>query len=217
MAADPSYGNCYLCGRLLSKSAFQKHLKTMHSYEEKDGQDCILLKIEDTDSKMYWLYLDISASSSFKTLDSFLRKIWLECCGHMSAFFTPGYGRVGMNEKISDFRVGSSLLYEYDFGDTTQLKITIVSHTKRPKQRNAVRLLGRNEDYQFACAECGKAADWICCECQWENVNPFLCEDCAGQHRHDSLLPVVNSPRMGVCGYCGEEDVYAFDPTVFSK
>ena len=36
-------------------------------------------------------------------------------------------------------------------------------------------------------------------------------------HPHDSALPIVNSPRMGVCGYCGEDDVYTFDPAPFLK
>jgi len=26
------------------------------------------------------------------------------------------------------------------------------------------------------------------------------------------MLPVTNSPRMGVCGYCGELDTYEFVP-----
>ena len=28
----------------------------------------------------------------------------------------------------------------------------------------------------------------------------------------EMLLPVTNSPRMGVCAYTGELDDYAFDP-----
>lgn len=217
MAANTSKGNCYLCGSLITKTAFKKHVLTVHPYEGDDAQDCVVLKVEDTGSKKYWLYLDISAASTLKTLDTFLRKIWLECCGHLSTFLDPRYGDVGMGKKISGFPVGSSLLYEYDFGDTTQLKITVVGHSRRPKQRSAVRLLGRNEPYRFICSQCGKAAEWICCECLWEGEDPFLCEDCSEEHEHDSLLPVVNSPRMGVCGYCGEQDIYEFDPACFTK
>ena len=217
MASNASKGNCYLCGRLIAKSGFKKHALSAHPYEERDGQDCIVLKVEDTGSKMYWLYLDISASSTLKVLDTFLRKIWLECCGHLSAFYEPGYGEISMGQKISGFPVGSSLMYEYDFGDTTQLKITIVGCSRRPRQRSAVRLLGRNEAYRFACGKCGKAADWICCECMWDDGNPFLCEDYSKDHEHDSMLPVVNSPRMGVCGYCGEQDIYEFEPSKFTE
>lgn len=218
MSQMASKGNCYLCGRLISKSAFKKHILNAHFHED-EGQDCIVLKVEDTDSKMYWLYLDISATSTLKTLDTFLRKIWLECCGHMSAFYDPCYGEISMSRKIADYPVGFSFLYEYDFGDTTQLKITIVAHAKRPKQRTAIRLLGRNEVYHFACQNCGKYADYICVECLWEDRNPFLCEACVEDHEHgeEPLLPVVNSPRMGVCGYCGELDEFDFNPEKFVK
>lgn len=218
MARVTSKGNCYLCGRLIGKSAFKKHALTGHLYEG-DGQDCIVLKIEDTGSKMYWLYLDIALTSTLKTLDTFLRKIWLECCGHMSAFYEPRYGQIGMSQKLANYPVGFSFLYGYDFGDTTQLKLTIVGYGKRPKQRTAVRLLGRNEAYHFACQQCGKDADYICVECTWEDRNPFLCEACSQDHEHgeETLLPVVNSPRMGVCGYCGELDEFEFDPVQFGK
>lgn len=218
MAQTASKGNCYLCGRLIGKSAFKNHALTAHPYDG-DGQDCIVLKIEDTDSKMYWLYLDIPVTSTLRTLDAFLRKIWLECCGHMSAFYDPHYGEIGMGQKLANYPVGFSFLYDYDFGDTTQLKITIIGQGKRPKQRTAVRLLGRNEAYHFVCRGCGKNADYICVKCTWENKNPFFCEECAQEHEHreDTLLPVVNSPRMGVCGYCGELDEFEFDPVKFVK
>lgn len=212
MAERSAKGNCYLCGRLLAKSAFRKHVLTAHPYEGEDGQDCVVLKVEDTETKEYWLYLDVAVTSSLRTLDTFLRNIWLECCGHMSAFFDSGYTEMGMGRKIISFPVGSSLLYEYDFGSTTQLKITIVGYSRRPKQQKAVRLLGRNAPYHFSCSVCGKEAAYLCCECQWTQDNPFLCEDCAREHEHGSMLPVVNSPRMGVCAYCGEMDIYEFEP-----
>jgi hypothetical protein len=33
----------------------------------------------------------------------------------------------------------------------------------------------------------------------------LLCDDCAADHEHDEemFLPVVNSPRIGMCGYSG--------------
>ncbi len=218
MAQMTNKGNCYLCGRLIGKSAFKNHVLTAHPHIG-DGQDCVILKVESTGSKMYWLYLDISATASLKTLDTFLRKIWLECCGHMSAFYEPRYGELGMGRKIVEFPVGYSLLYDYDFGDTTQLKITVVGYGRRPRQKTAVRLLGRNEAPHFACQKCGKRADYICLDCAWADHSPFLCEACLQEHEHrnDTLLPVVNSPRMGVCGYCGELDVFEFDPAKFAK
>jgi hypothetical protein len=42
--------------------------------------------------------------------------------------------------------------------------------------------------------------------CIYEKENPFYCEEHAGDHGCEDaemLLPVVNSPRMGMCGYAG--------------
>jgi hypothetical protein len=209
-------GNCYLCGAEISKQAFRKHLETRHG-SAADGQECILLKVESVDQKVYWLYLDMPASAALKALDRFLRNIWLECCGHESAFFTGKYTQVSKSTKIGELRQGSTLRYEYDFGSTTELRITVSGVDTRPKQRSLVRLLGRNTPPHIPCGRCGKDADWVCCECEWKEEYPYFCEDCMDRHPHDTVLPVVNSPRMGVCGYCGEDDVYTFDLSRFSK
>ncbi len=217
MAGTTLKGNCYLCGRTYAKAAFKRHILSGHLYQEADAQDCVVLKVESTEDKNYWLYLDLSITSTLKSLDEFLREIWLECCGHLSAFYSRDYGEIGKSSKISSFPEGSVLLYEYDFGDTTSLKITVVAHASRPKQRKAVRLLGRNEPYPFTCGKCGKPADMICCECMWEDENPLLCDACAKAHEHEQMLPITNSPRMGVCGYCGELDIYEFDPLKYEQ
>ena len=40
----------------------------------------------------------------------------------------------------------------------------------------------------------------------------MYCDTCAGKVRGDTyFLPVVNSPRMGVCGYCGEFDKFGYN------
>ena len=84
MAQAASKGNCYLCGRTISKTAFKKHLLEKHNDAVGDAQTCKLLKVEGADEKAYWLYLDMPMSATLKTLDRFLRDIWLECCGHES-------------------------------------------------------------------------------------------------------------------------------------
>lgn len=210
-----SKGNCYICGRTLSKSGMKKHILT-HEYSETDKQPSVILKIEDS-LGFYWLFLDMSYTATLKTLDNFLREIWLECCGHLSAFYTGYHDEIGMNTKISSFSEGDIIHYDYDFGSTTKLKITVVGYTNRKKQKKAIRLLARNEKYEFACQNCGKQADYICCECMWEKDTPFLCEDCADEHEHEYILTVVNSPRMGVCGYNGELDQYEFNPKKIEK
>ena len=64
----------------------------------------------------YWLHLKVKSDCGLKDLDQFLRDIWLECCGHMSAF---SYQRneLPMDRKIKNvLRLGMEMLYEYDFG-----------------------------------------------------------------------------------------------------
>lgn len=200
-----SKGNCYICGAELGKTAMKNHILKDHNGPS-NGQECCLLKIEGAYEKGYWLYVDIPIDRSLSVLDTFLRKIWLECCGHMS-----GFRGAGKSTKLSSLEPGYQFIHEYDYGDTTETLITVIGRIKRPAQKGIVRLLARNIPPVFQCAECGATAEFICTECQYDSDNPFFCAKCVGEHEHeDLLLPVVNSPRMGVCGYCGELDTFGY-------
>jgi len=146
-------------------------------------------------------------------LDAFLRHIWLECCGHMSAFVIGGirYTSSPMEEeeergmatplsRVVD--VGTNLFYEYDFGSTTELGLKVVGFWNQDKPKGAMQLLARNEPPQSICDQCKtQPAMKICIECE----AAWLCESCAAAHEcsEEMFLPVVNSPRVGVCGYTG--------------
>ena len=154
----------------------------------------------------YWLQLKVSSNSELEELDQFLRDIWLECCGHMSAF---SYQRneLKMGRKLKDvLSPGMELLHEYDFGSTTELLVKVLAEYEGPMEKNKpVEILARNEAPEIPCDECGKAlAVQICTECQWDGSG-WLCEACAKKHEcgEEMMLPVVNSPRTGVCGYEG--------------
>ncbi len=202
--ANSTKGNCYLCGAELGKTAMKNHLLKDHGGET--GQECRLLRIEGAYNKNYWLYVDIPVDKTLNMLDKFLRKIWLECCGHLSEF--QGAGK---STKVGNLRVGSQFLHLYDFGSTTETLITVMGTTWRPPQREAVRLLARNIPLQFSCGKCGAPAGYVDTERLWDNENPFYCEKCARKYADEyMLLPVTNSPRMGVCGYTGELDTFAF-------
>ena len=207
-------GNCYICGVELSKIAMKNHLiKTCVA--QKAAQEALLLKVEGAYDKNYWLYLDIPLTSTLEDLDYFLRSIWLECCGHMSGFYyeRQRYDYIGMNKRIKTLSPGDRLGYDYDFGTTTTLLVSVAAAVRRPSQKADVRLLARNVPPAFVCSECGKPAEHIHTEYMYEMDNPFYCGKCAGSNEHEEmLLPVTNSPRMGSCGYDGELDVYAFNP-----
>src|SRR5205085_12376692 len=44
------------------------------------------LIVEGRYNPQYWMHLEVPATEPVATLDSFLRSIWLECCGHLSEF-----------------------------------------------------------------------------------------------------------------------------------
>jgi hypothetical protein len=218
--------NCYYCGKTVGKGQIKAHLlkELPHGPEE-----CYLIKIESAYSKIYYLYVDAPLTATLTQLDSFMRKIWLECCGHLSEFTLGGAwsgNKVEKTSKLSSLNVGDVLTYIYDMGSSTELRITIVEKTSRPKQKTAARLLARNEAPEVPpCDKCGKPATQIN---SW-NFEEFICDDCLynetdyededeeddeeeDDYDEEEYMPILNSPRMGVCGYCGETDTFGFNP-----
>jgi hypothetical protein len=216
---EVSEGNCFVCGVTLGKIKMRNHVVKMHELAEErpkgKSEKALLVKVEDAYDKNYWLYLDIALNSALFDLDDFLRKIWLECCDHMSAFFFGRYDEVDMDTKIRSIAPGDKLTHRYDFGSTTELVISALAHVIRESQKNPVRLLARNVPSEHICTECGKPAEYI--SQSWDGEYPFYCAKCYKKYEDDGILPVVNSPRMGVCGYGGESDTYIFDYADFEK
>jgi hypothetical protein len=187
----------------------------------KSSRDKNLLQLA-VDSKYgpeYWMHLEVRADSRLHDLDKFLRDIWLECCGHLSAFRIEGesYSVSPMDESWSremnmNSRLGQILYpglkfsYEYDFGSTTELALKVVSERIGRSEGGKVRLLARNEPPKILCDRCGKPATQVCAFCIYSE-EAWLCDDCLEKHQcgDEGFLPVVNSPRVGVCGYSGEE------------
>jgi hypothetical protein len=154
----------------------------------------------------YWLHLKVASNARLEDLDQFLRHIWLECCGHLSAFRIKGT-EFKMGQKLKDvLSPGMELLHEYDFGTTTELLVKTLGIYEGPMEKNKpIQILARNEAPDITCDECGKIpAVEICSECQWDGGG-WLCQTCAQDHECDEemFLPVANSPRTGECGYTG--------------
>ena len=111
-----------------------------------------------------------------------------------------------MDSKIGELvKVGDGFSYDYDFGSTTSLKLKVVAKRDGVLNPGNVRLLARNLPLEQVC-ECGKPAVQVCKECLWTPEGKcYFCKSCSKKHECDeeSFLPIVNSPRMGVCGYTG--------------
>ena len=196
-----------------------RHLKACREPESSAAQptrECFHLMIEGRYNKTYWMHVAIPVETTLTRLDSFLRRIWLECCDHLSDFEIDGerfasqpmkeYGDAGMGARLSRIlEVGTQFSYQYDFGSTTELNLKVLAVRDEVATRDPVHLLARNDPPQVACEQCGdRPATQICTECACQGQG-WLCDACLAGHDCDPemRLPVVNSPRAGVCGYTG--------------
>jgi hypothetical protein len=208
------------CEQTFSKQVISRHLEKCPQRPAVSGdtETYYHLLVEGDGAPEYWLHVELPAKAKLTTLDQFLRDIWLECCGHLSAFtiFNDTYNSDSqsareLGEKTMSVALGSVLsvggkfAHEYDFGSTTELKLKVVdSYEGAAQKKSKVTLLARNLPPEMLCHVCGKPATELCVECAWEGTGLF-CEEHAEEHEcgEEMLLPVVNSPRVGVCGYSG--------------
>lgn len=212
-----SEGNCNFCKETFSNIAVGRHLqsceeKVKAQRSEKKSGKVYLLK---AGAGPFWVYFEADSKHTLEKADGFLRNLWLDCCGHMSAFIigeqtyscAPQEELEDKNMNFSLQKVispGMAFSHEYDFGTTTYLTLKCVS--KREGEIKKINILARNNLPHFPCHQCKKEASTeICSECLWESKSMF-CDTCAKKHKCDEemFLPVVNSPRMGMCGYTGK-------------
>ncbi len=148
--------------------------------------------------------------ATLKKLDEYLRAIWLECCDHRSDFMRGGWSepRIGKSRRAADvLDEGVTLTHVYDFGNSTVSTIKVVAMRQgRPLGRHPIKLMSRNEMPTPSCARCDEPATRLCIECMYDMVDAVLCAAHAAVHPHEDdgePVPLVNSPRLGVCGYQG--------------
>ena len=218
-----SEGRCNFCKKIISGNMIKKHLlscaeRKKANESEKPAVSIFMVK---AGSGPFWIYFEIGSSALLEDIDNFLRDIWLECCGHLSMFAIGNntymsnpqkeYGDKNMDIQLKRIlHPGIKFNHEYDFGTTTKLLLECISERKGviPSKIN---VLARNKLPEFRC-KCGKLANKLCVECT-NGGGGFLCNECAKKHEcgEEMLLSLVNSPRMGMCGYGGsamEEEWY---------
>ncbi len=218
-----SKGACFYCSRELAKGGMTRHLSSCPKRLEiiaasvknpDDAELLIHLRIEDAWRSDYWLNLEMRGSATLKDLDHYLRAIWLECCGHMSRFCVGGWGgaNIGMGRTAGQvFQPGSVLTHQYDFGTTSETLVRVISSREgKPITNRLIALMARNALPAEACIECGQPAAWLCMECLIEDDSlGTLCNRHATTHPHHQYgepVVIVNSPRLGMCGYDGPAD-----------
>ncbi len=203
---------CNLCGKEYTQRGLTKHVKsclTKRLYNQ-HGIPYLYIVVRSSFNHDYFFHLLLSPTTTLKDLDAFLRNYWLECCGHVSAFAFERWGEeIPMSRKVNKvLSPGKTLEYQYDFGSTTELQIKCIADiTAVAKGKKKIQVLSRNTQPIIPCDACGKfPATRICTACQWDGAG-WLCEKCAPGHdcgEEMYFLPVVNSPRTGVCAYDGE-------------
>jgi len=219
-------GTCELCGTSVDKRRSVAHhsaCAAAHDVDTSRGADLVTLRITAVGAHEYWLDAEADAGAALSKLDTFLRDIWVECCGHLSMFSVPPFrysslpsgisGLLGRTnpERTMRARIGEVFnctgqkgTYDYDFGSTTRLAIERTGGRAGRIGRPSVRLLVRNDPLPWTCGTCDKPATLVCCAHETES-SPFVCAAHKKAHPcSDAMfLPVINSPRMGICGYAG--------------
>ncbi len=105
-------------------------------------------------------------------------------------------------------KVGQKFTYEYDFGSTTDLALKVVSEREGVAQdEDDMTILARNGAPVIPCCVCGKPAKRVAAGYAAAEENAYCSSKCAKKNSeyYEEMLPVVNSPRVGVCAYTGED------------
>lgn len=224
--AKQTKGKCKYCGKEYTRGYMINHLSSCKERmariaEEAGSGRCgyFELIISGRYSSAYWLIIEMRDDATLKDLDTFLRDIWLECCGHLSAFEIYGVSydvapdenfwgepAKSMNCKLkSVLEKGMTFTYEYDFGSTTDLVIKVHGYRESCRKTEKLAILSRNNPPEILCDACQlKPATVICLMCL-DCGEGFLCDECSETHEcgDEMMLDICNSPRMGVCGYSG--------------
>ena len=215
-----SRGSCAYCGQEMTKGTVARHLSACPKRQTiLDGAErrrvksetLYHLRVQDSWKSQFWLDLEMRGSSTLKDLDIYLRGIWLECCGHMSQFSVRGWQgqEISMKRKVAEvFKTGIELTHIYDFGTSSETLIKAVGTREgKPTGTRPIARMARNVMPEARCIECEQPAAWLCIECLTEeNAWGTLCDAHAEEHPHENYgapIRLVNSPRLGMCGYDG--------------
>jgi hypothetical protein len=213
---------CRACGYVGTKASMTKHQATCSARQPSDGptHDAYRLRVSGTDLPAYWLDVELTTKATLDDLDGFLRGIWLECCGHLSSFtigpqddedFDPFRASKGAKQPLLTklgIQPGDKFGYTYDFGSSTDLTVQVQAlESVSGKAADKVRLLARNLPPIMVCSLCTNPATWVHgWEVDEDTGGPLLYCNAHGKKTREEQLPVVNSPRMGVCAYEGGSD-----------
>lgn len=136
----------------------------------------------------------------------------------------------GLDTSLGDaLDVGEKFSYVYDFGSSSTLSLRVISEREGvlPADEEEeeeeeeeedeeefedegdidIIVMARNEPPELVCHICGQPATRVASASEYDSpAETALCDVHAQKSEYpDELLPVVNSPRVGICGYTGDE------------
>jgi hypothetical protein len=180
-----SRGKCQYCGEETARSGMARHLAKCErrlqiiqtaGASKQSEENLWHLRVRDSYDKDFWLDLEMRGSAKLEKLDSYLRAIWLECCGHLSKFTVGGWHGydIGKTRTADDvFAVETELLHLYDFGTTSETEIKVVGLREgKPTTKHPIALMARNNMPEMLCKECDEPAAYLCIECLYEADEP---------------------------------------------
>ena len=132
----------------------------------------------------------------------------------------------GMQSELGDvMEVGVKFSYVYDFGSSSTLALRVIDEREGvvPIDEDAeveeeeledddeviaIFVMARNEPPTLVCHICGQPATRVPSASEYDSLaETALCEVHAAKSENaDELLPIVNSPRTGICGYTGDDE-----------
>jgi hypothetical protein len=180
-------------------------------------------KMEDFDAFLREIWLECCGHMSKFTDKSFKREMSMGSYDIMDAFDFLEQGKVKQYEKIMEdfgeipmsrainkvFAKGKKYEYEYDYGSSTILQIEVMEEYPFAAPKKMV-LLSRNEPLEIRCDMCHTEIAEVACTVHIYEEEGKFCSKCAKKHAKVcsdfadyASATIVNSPRMGVCGYEG--------------
>lgn len=227
MPPRSSPGTCLLCKTNIGRIAMLRHsLECLKKSDWPESDEpSFVIRIEDFHTKMFWLLVLARHDATLSDLDQLLRDVWVECCGHLSAFNING--RIfsshsdyfdGAEDEESGLSVSldevigpnSSFTYEYDFGSTTKLRLGVVGLSSVTPKSRPLSLIARNNRLDIPCFFCKGKGEYLVTDWPDDPYQIVICRDCTKKNVDDlepeSVIVFPNSPRAGVCGYIEEPD-----------
>ena len=220
---------CYICKKDYQNNGMTRHLKSCliknagYNADANNADTGFLIHVTARYNNAYSLYMMVDGCVRFEELDCYLRDIWLDCCDHLSHFEIEGeyfesctvsIHEQSMEDEVGDlFYPGLTFTYEYDFGSTTYLTLSVKGAFESAGKERGIRLLARNRPVEYTCERCEKTANF-------HYINPYdgecgmVCSACKRKMEQENdeidFSKWVNSPRVGVCAYEGPADDILF-------